>query len=143
MAEAALLAASLGIGVFGILQGASAQADAAEFNATALEQQAARERQVAGLEAAEAEREGSRAIGRDRALRSASGVAFTGTPLLVDEDTVGSIAFNSAIIRAGGNVSATRLQQQAQIGRIGARSTRTGGFFRAGETLLTGAAQFA
>ena len=70
----------------------------------------------------------------------ASGVdPATGSPLLVSEDIAGEVELQAQRIRAGGEVRATRLEQQAQLSRLQGRQAQTGGFLRAGSLLLSGA----
>ena len=134
-----LAAASIGAGLVGAAgarqQGESA-AQAAEFNARGSQQQAGREREAAGLEATEFAKKQRRQLATSRAGRLASGVTMSGSPLLVDEDTINEIAFNEALIRSGGETRATRLEQESTLQRSRAKSDRTASYYRAGSSLL-------
>jgi len=131
--------ASAGIGAAGAIHQGKATQAAAEFNAATLTQQAAREKEIAELQANQFSQAQQRLRSGMLAKRVASGVQITGSPLLVDEDAVDEIAFNEALIRAGGEVKATRLQQQADLERFSGGSARISGMFRAGGSLLQGA----
>lgn len=136
---ASAAAATAGIGAVGAIQQGKATQAAAEFNAATLAQQAQREKEIAGLQAEQFSKAQSRLRSSMLAKRVASGVQLTGTPVLVDEDAIDEIAFNEALIRSGGEIKATRLQQQAELERFGGRSARLSGLFRAGQSLLQGA----
>ena len=74
-------------------------------------------------------------IGRARALRGASGVAFTGSPLMVDEATVREAATNIEETKRLGLARAEALKKGA--GRV-----RKAGAIGAATSLLRGAADF-
>ena len=48
------------------------------------------------------------------------------------------IALGEETVRRGGLARATRLEGQARLSRFRGRAARTGGFYSAGRTLLTG-----
>ena len=133
-----LAIASAVIGAVGSIASARSQAAGFEFQASIQRQQAQREREIAERDADAFRRRQSALLATGRARRAASGVAVTGTPLLVEEDFIEEAALNEALIRAGGAVRATRLEQSALISRRGAGAARTSGLFGAGRTLLTG-----
>lgn len=131
------------VSVVGTLQGGAAAQGQAEFEAATQRQQAARERQISASEARKFEREQSALRARSRAVRAGSGVVTTsGTSLLVDEDIASEIARNKALIKAGGETRATRLEQNAALLGLSGRQARRGSFFKAGATALTGAGKF-
>ena len=138
-AIAATAAASAGVGAVGAIQQGRAAQAAGEFNAQVGMQQAAREKQIAGLQAEQFTRSQQALLAKSRAARLASGVSYQGTPTLLDDQAVDEIAYNEALIRSGGEVKATRLEQEAALSRFGGRSARTSGMFRAGQSLLQGA----
>lgn len=131
--------AGAGVGAVGAIQQGKAAQSAAEFNAKVGMQQAGREREIAGLQAEQFSRSQQALLSRARAARLASGVSFQGTPALLDEQAVDEIAYNEALIRAGGEVKATRIEQDAALSRFGGQSARMSGMFRAGGSLLQGA----
>lgn len=117
--------------------GATAQSE--EFQANVLDQQANRARQQANLDAKEFLRDQQRTLGTSRAARAASGVdPNVGSAQLVDDDLVTEIALQTAKIREGGQVTATRAEQEAAMRRASARSARTGGLLSGGGTLISG-----
>lgn len=126
------------ISAAGQMAQASAQEDAAEFNAKVQEQQAERERQVADAEASDYRRQGSRQLASARAMRGATGVTGAGSPLLVDEATVREISLGSARLINRGDANANRLKQGAQLSRMEGKNAKTAGYLGAGSTLLGG-----
>lgn len=145
ISSGALTAISLGakvISVVGsVVQGVQ-QSRAAEQQARVQEQQAQQERLIAAQEAKQYQRRQSRLQAASRAARGASGVQRAGSVLLVDDDQAREIALGAATIRAGGEVSATRLEQQAYFTRQRGQTSLVGGFFNAGSTLLGAAELF-
>lgn len=131
------------VSVVGTLSGGASDQAAANFEADIERQRAGREREISAAEARKFEREQSALRARSRAVRSGSGVVPTsGTSLLVDEDIAAEIARNKALIKAGGETRATRLEQNAALLGLSGRNARTSSFFKAGATALTGAGKF-
>lgn len=116
-----------------------AEANAAEFNADMAQQQAERERQIAERETKDHRRRNSRLLATSRARRAGSGVTYQGSPLLVDEATAAEIELGAQDVLSGGASKAYGYQQEAALSRARASSARTGGFLKAGGTLLTAA----
>ena len=58
--------------------------------------------------------------------------------MLVSEDFAGEVELQALRIRSGGEVRATRAEQQALLRRFAGRQARTRGFIRGGSLLLTG-----
>ena len=134
-----LTAVSVGSGVAGAAgqrYAGEASANAAEYNAAVDLQRAQREREASGLEASQFVKQQRRQLATARTGRLASGVTMSGSPLLVDEDTINEIAFNEALIRSGGETRATRLEQSAALSKSRAQSERTASYYRAGASLL-------
>jgi len=121
------------------ISASGAQSNAAEFNAEMAQQQAERERQIAERDAEDLRRRSSRVLAASRARRAGSGLAAVGSPLLVDEATAAEIELGAQDLLAGGAVRAYGYRQQASLSRARAAGARTGGFLKAGGTLLTGA----
>ena len=144
VAKGALAAASIGSGIVGAagnIQQGRAASDAALFNARALQQQADQDRAASGLEASEFVKKQRRFLaGASVGRTGGSGVLMSGSPLLVDEDTINEIAFREALIRHGGETRATRNEQQAALQTARAGHERTASYYRAGSSLLGTAA---
>lgn len=105
--------------------------------ASALKQQANFTRKQAAVDADEFRRRQRRLLSSARAGRGAAGVdLLQGSSLLVDDDTIAEIEFGAENIRNGGDVQATRLDQQAGQARassFGGLVTAAGGL---GESVL-------
>ncbi len=140
-AELALLAGGVSA-VASISQGQAARGQA-KFQAQVSEQQAARERLVSAGEEEDFRRKQSRFLAQRRAALGGAGVEIgTGTPLLAFGDFVAETELQALRIRAGGETTATRLEQQAQLTRAGGRAKQRRGFLRAGASLLSGFSEF-
>jgi len=110
----------------------------ARSQAKAMEQQADFERAQAQIDADEFRRRQRRLLGTARATRGATGVdLLSGSPLLVDDDTIDEIVFQTERIRQGGDIRATRLEQQAGFTRSSGASALAGSVVSAGGTFLT------
>lgn len=128
----------------GAMQQGQQEQQAYNYQADVQEQQAKEERVVAATNEANFIEEQRRNMARRRALLGASGVeSSSGSPLLVSEDFAGETALQALRIRRGGEVRATRLEQQAELSRFSGQSARQGGRLRAGASLLTGFGQSA
>lgn len=121
---------------------ADAQADAAEYNAEVAEIEAASERSSAAAEAEDIRRSEGRKRSTALAQRGGSGVALTGTPLLIDADILGEIDLSSARIGHAGQLRATSLENQATLDRMQASNYRKAGSISAGASLLSGFGSF-
>ena len=120
-------------------QAASSQAN---FEANVRNQQAAQERKVAAAEEADFRRSQARALGDRRAGLGASGIdPSTGSPLLATGDFAAEVELNARRIREGGELRATRLEQEAVLKRQAGANAKTGGLFGAGSSLLSGFGQ--
>ncbi len=130
------------VSIVGTLSGGASDQAASNFEADTQRQQAAREREISAAEARKFEREQSALKARSRAVRSGSGVGTTsGSSLLVDQDIAAEIARNKALIKAGGETRATRLEQNASLLGLRGRNARRASLFKAG-TALTGEGKF-
>lgn len=110
----------------------------ARSQAAAQEQQAAFARRQAQIDADEFRRRQKRLLGTARATRGATGVdLLSGSPLLVDDDTIDEIVFQTERIRQGGDITATRLEQQAGYTRAAGTSALAGSVLSAGGSFLT------
>lgn len=138
----ALLIASAVSAVGSISQGRAAGKQA-EFQAAVNEQQAARERQISAGTEEDFRRKQSSLLAQRRAALGGAGIETgTGTSLLAAKDFAAETELQALRIRSGGETTATRLQQQAELTRLGGKSAQTRGFARAGSSLLSGLAKF-
>lgn len=121
-----------------IQQGRAAQSQA-NLQSRILQQQAESDRQKAAAEEDDFRRRQSRDFATRRAALGAAGIdPAAGSPLLVSEDFAGEIELQALRIRAGGEVTATRLEQQAVLQRFKGRAASRAGFIRGGSLLITG-----
>ena len=128
------------ISAVGAIQQGQAAAAQGQFQAGILRQQAERERQQAEADEEDFRRRQSRVLAARRAALGASGVEpAAGSPLLVSEDFAGEVELQALRIRSGGELRATRAEQQASLQRFQGRQARTSGFLRGGALLLSGA----
>lgn len=136
---AAAAIAGAALSAYGSVQQGKAAQEAANFEAAINLQQADRERQLAEAAEADFRKDQSRLLAQRRAVLGASGVeSTTGSPLLVSEDFVGEVELEALRIRNGGEVSATRLEQQAILTQSGGANAASAANLRAGASLLQG-----
>lgn len=122
----------------GTIGGGIMQARQASQQAAVQRQQAEFARKQSEIDAREFRRRQMRLLGSARAARGASGVdLLSGSPLLVDDDTIEEIVFNTERIRRGGEVQATRLEQQASLTSASGSSALAGSVLSAGGSFLT------
>ena len=135
-----LSAAGAAVQALGAIQKGQAAQAQANFQAGILRQQAESDRQVAAANEADFRRRQSFVLAQRRAALGASGVEpGSGSPLLVSEDFAGEVELQALRIRSGGELRATRAEQQAVLQRFQGRAARTAGFVRGGSLLITGA----
>ena len=135
-----LSAVGTALQAIGAVQKGQAEQSQDNCQAQILQQQAERDRQVAAAKEEDFRAKQSRLLAKRRAVLGASGVEpASGSPLLVSEDFAGEIEIGALRVRAGGELKATRLEQQATLQRLKGRAARTSGFVRGGSLLLTGA----
>ena len=136
--EIALIAGAAVSAVGAVSQGQAANAQA-KAQSGIMAQQAASERDAAAARESDFRKSQSRSMAARRAALGASGVdQSSGSPLLVSEDFAGETELQALRIRQGGEVNATRLEQQARLVRVGGKQAQTGGFLRAGSLLVSG-----
>ncbi len=135
-----MTAAILGA-VSAVTQGIAAEKQA-DFQATVGRQQAASARNVAAASERDFRKSQSANLAMFRAAMGASGVQTgTGSPLMAIGDFAAETELQAQRIRAGGEVTATRLEQQAQlIGSAGDQAFMSS-LFGAGASLLTGVSE--
>lgn len=138
----AMMAVASAVSAYGAVQQGKAANQQAKVQSAIYQQQAERERLVAASEEQDFRRQQSRQMATRRAMMGVSGVdAATGSPLMVSEDFAGEVELQALRIRNGGEVAATRMEQQAQLTRMAGKAAQTGGYFRAGSSLLHGFGQ--
>ncbi len=138
----AMMAAATAVSAVGSIQAGQAAKNQANVQAAIYGQQAERERQVAAANEVDFRRQQAKQMASRRAIMGASGVdPGSGSPLLVSEDFAGEIELQALRIRNGGEVSATRLDQQATLTRAAGNQDQTSSYFRAGSSLLQGFGQ--
>ena len=143
MSETALLAAALGVSAVGTISSGIAAKRAADFNTAIALQQAQRERDIANRNADIFRRQQNALSAAERVRRAGAGVLpGTGTPLLVADAFLDETLIGEAMIRAGGAIRATRLEEEAALARFRGRAARTASLFSAGSTLLTAGSGF-
>lgn len=137
-----LLLAAGGLAAAGHVADGKTKADQAEFQAKVNEQQAGRERLISGEQEKDFRKVQSSNLAERRAAMGASGVDLSsGSALLVPEDFAAEVELQARRIRSGGEVKATRLQQQAELLRNSGQTAQRQGYARAGASLLGGAAK--
>jgi hypothetical protein len=137
-------AVSSGISAIGQIQAGQAAVAQAAFQSRVLHQQAAFERQRAAIQEAQFRRDAARLGGKQRALLAKAGVRVAeGSPLLLQVETAAQAELEALTIRAGGDITAARLRQEAILQRMRGQSSRTAGFIGAGRSLLSGASRIA
>lgn len=137
---ALMAAGGLGL-VGGIAEGKAARAQA-DFQARVNEQQAVRERQVSKEEEKDFRRVQSSNFAERRAAMGASGVDIgSGSPLMASGDFAAEVELQAQRIRSGGDVRATRLEQEAALTRAAGRAAQRQGILRGGASLLGSAAR--
>lgn len=137
-------AVSSGISAIGQIQAGQAAAAQAAFQSRVLHQQAAFERQRAAIQEAQFRRDAARLGGKQRALLAKAGVRVAeGSPLLLQVETAAQAELEALTIRAGGDITAAQLRQEAILQRMRGQSSRTAGFIGVGKSLLSGASSIA
>lgn len=138
--ETLALAASIGGGVLGaagsIQKGQAAQ-QAAQYNAAVDNQRAAEETDQANAQTQDYIRKGSDIETGAVASQGATGVTGSGSPLMVDENTVRQVALGAARTLQGGQLRASRLQDDATLQRMKGDNAVTSSYLDAGSSLLT------
>jgi hypothetical protein len=107
LAGIAASVASAGVGVAQAVSSANAQSDLQEAQSKALEQQAKSQEDAAAYEERQFRRKAALLLGKQHAVYAASGVDTTsGSPLLMELDSVRQAELEAQNIRRGGNVAA-------------------------------------
>lgn len=143
LALAGLAAGVAGAGVSAvgsIVKGQSTQ-QADNFNASVDETRAQEEIDQSKASTQDYIRKGSNQETSAVADQGASGVTGSGSPLMVDEDTVRQVALGASRTRQGGQLRAARLRDDATLQRMGGANAVTASYLDAGSSLLTGASK--
>lgn len=128
------------ISAIGAIRKGGAERRQADFQSTILRQQAAQTRRQAEGAEEDFRRQQARLFATRRAALGGSGVQpATGSPLLGSEDFASEVELSARRIRGGGELQATRLEQQAALEKFRGREARTAGFVRGGSLLVSGA----
>lgn len=137
-----LAGVSAAIGAGGAIMSGIAAKNQADTQAKIARQQANQERLNAAANEKEFRDQQSRAMATRRALLGGAGVdPSSGSPLLASEDYAGEVELQALKIRQGGEVGATRLQQQAALYQQSGRDAFAGGLIRGGSLLIGGGSQ--
>ena len=141
---AILTAVSTAVSVVSSISSGIAAKRQTEGQAEIEQQRAERERQVAGQQEGDFRARQRRAAAAVRAAGGARGIDIgSGSPLLSSQDFTRETERQALRIREGGEIRATRLEQQASLLRSSGKAKRTAGFFKAGSSLLGGAVRTA
>lgn len=133
MAAAApfLQVAGVAVSALSAIQKGRDQQDAAETQATVLEQQAQRNVDIAREDETDLRNRVRRTQATARARLGGSGVTPSGSASLVADDLASEAELQALRIRSGGATSAHRLRQEAALERFAGKRARRAGFFRA------------
>ncbi len=138
----AAIAAGAAISAFAAVQQGRAANAQAQFQSDVAKQQADRELLNARQAEEDFRRNQKRLLASREAGLGGSGVeSSSGSPLLASEDFASEVELQALRLRSGGELKATRLQQQASLFRARGQAARTAGFLRGGSLLLTGTGQ--
>jgi hypothetical protein len=135
----ALTAISAAVSAAGAVAQSRQQAAAQKFQEAVARQQAERQRAQTAYDVDVARRKSSRTLAALRARTAGSGISGFGTPLLVQRDLAGQAELNALNILSQGNARAASLGYGADLASMRADQAITGGLFKAGESLLSGA----
>ena len=128
-----------GISAFGIFEEGRQEEKAQKFNAQVAEQQATLTREASILEVFKARKRLKALTGTQIAKFAKAGVAFTGSPLDVIQDSIADVELDIAIDKFNREVSARGFESEAEQRRRAGRLARESGQIRAATTILTGA----
>lgn len=138
--ETLALVAAVGGGVLGAagsIQKGQAAKQAADYNAAVDAQRAAEEKDQAAASTQDYIRKGSDVESSAVAAQGATGVTGSGSPLMVDENTVRQVALGAARTLQGGDLRASRLQDDATLQKMKGDNAVTASYLDAGSSLLT------
>lgn len=126
----------------GSLYKGQATKQASDYNAAVDNQRAAEEVDQAQASTQDYIRKGSDTVEGAVADQGATGVTGSGSPLMVDENTVRQVALGAARTLQGGDLRASRLKDDATLQRMKGDAAVTGSYLDAGSSLLTSVGKF-
>lgn len=125
------------LGAIASLDAAQATAQAAAFNAAQFDRGADRAKAISDMEANSYRKNQLSRLARARTDMLASGRDMTGTAIRLDDQAVEDIAYEEAIIRAGGHQTAQEYSDAALLKRSEGSYAQRAGLLRAGTTLAS------
>jgi hypothetical protein len=126
----------------GSLAKGSATNQAAQYNASVDTTKAAEEVDQAGASTQDFIRKGSDQEASQVASQGSSGVTGSGSPLMVDENTVRQVALGAARTLQGGQLRASRDLDEAKLQKMNGQNAVTASYLDAGSSLLTSVGKF-
>jgi hypothetical protein len=136
---AAAAAAGTALSVMGQIQAGKAQKGMAEYNAAVDRNNAIAARQSAKYDADRMRDNTRKLLAMQRAKYGMSGGGFSGTPLLVMEQTAKEAEMDAQAVEYGGELKATGYESQATMSEYEGRVAKRASYSKAFSTLLTGA----
>ena len=145
MAYATAIATLAGVGLqaFGQFQEGKQTQKAQEFNAQIAEEQAKFVRGGAKLEEFRARKRLKAFTGTQIAKFAKAGVAFTGSPLDVIQDSIANAELDIEVSKFNADIRARGFISEAEQRRLSGRQAVTTGKIGAGATILSGVSDFA
>lgn len=141
-AKIALAAASAAITAIDTIGQGQAANRTARYQATLMEQRAARERQRARLEADAVRNREARRRASLRARTAGSGITLEGSPLAVTSDLAADAELQALRTAEAGAFAADQTEAEARLRRAQGRNARRSAFHKAGSTLLTAGSRY-
>lgn len=137
-----IMALGTAVGVAGSIQAGKAQKAQADYNAKVAENDAIAAKQKAEYDASIHREKVAKLLSTQKALYGKSGVqSSSGSPLLVQNDTVTEGELDAQAILYGGDIEAGRSKSAASLYRMQGKQAKKASYYEAGSTLLTGAAK--
>lgn len=133
-------AISTAVSVYGAISSASAQEDAADYNAAVEKNAAFTAQQQGEFDAQQIRNKGRKILAQQRAGYGASGVdPNAGSPLDVAQDTANQNEMEALVAIYTGKSGATAHLAQAKLDKMRGSAAVTAGYIGAGTSLLSGA----
>lgn len=129
------------IGAVGSLASAAAQASGMRAQAKFQERQARLEQQRGAYESARQKDANDRRLANMRSQYLSSGVALSGSPEQVIEDSATEASLDEQAIKFGSQIKADNLRFEAQMSRMNARNAMIGGGLGALSSVVGGISQ--
>lgn len=140
LGEAFSAASAVGgvVGAAGAISSGQQQAALNKYNAQVAEQTALATQAQAAEEDKKQRIRASSVLSDMRAATAANGLGLEGSPLELMAYTAATAERDAINIRNSGSVSAAQARSQAAADRLSATAARTGSYYTAGSSLLTG-----